>query len=83
MIEAEELGISQKNVDEMVNSANPAIQRVLGAQAGFGKALGLDEKWAYTIIKQVGNYGDSFERNVGKGSRVWFRGGLMYAIPMR
>jgi general L-amino acid transport system substrate-binding protein len=92
MIEAEELGISQRNVDEMTKSANPAIQRVLGVQAGFGKALGLDEKWAYTIIKQVGNYGDSFERNVGKGSKiglerglndVWFRGGLMYAIPMR
>ncbi|HEX2116450.1 MAG TPA: amino acid ABC transporter substrate-binding protein, partial [Alphaproteobacteria bacterium] len=55
MIEAEELGISQSNVDEMLKSSNPAIQRVLGVQPGFGKALGLDEKWAYNIIKQVGN----------------------------
>jgi general L-amino acid transport system substrate-binding protein len=92
MIEAEELGITQKNVDEMTKSANPAIQRVLGVQPGFGKALGLDEKWAYAIIKQIGNYGESFERNLGKDSKiglerglndVWFRGGLMYAIPMR
>jgi general L-amino acid transport system substrate-binding protein len=92
MIEAEELGVSQKNVDEMVNSPNPSIQRMLGVQAGFGKALGLDEKWAYSIVKQVGNYGDSFERNLGKESRIglerglndlWFRGGLMYAIPLR
>jgi general L-amino acid transport system substrate-binding protein len=92
MIEAEELGISQKNVDEMLKSPNPAIQRVLGVQPGFGKALGLDEKWTYTLIKQVGNYGDSFERNLGKSSKIglerglndlWFRGGLMYAIPMR
>ena len=92
MIEAEELGIGQKNVDEMLNSSNPAIQRVLGVQPGFGKALGLDEKWAYNIIKQIGNYGDSFERNLGKSSKIglerglndlWFRGGLMYAIPLR
>jgi general L-amino acid transport system substrate-binding protein len=92
MIEAEELGITQKNVDEMTKNPNPAIQRVLGVQAGFGKALGIDEKWAYNIIKQVGNYGDSFERNVGHHSKIgldrglndiWFRGGLMYAIPMR
>ncbi len=92
MIEAEELGISQKNVDAMLASGNPAIQRVLGVQPGFGKALGLDEKWAYNIIKQIGNYGDSFERNLGKSSKIglerglndlWFRGGLMYAIPLR
>jgi general L-amino acid transport system substrate-binding protein len=76
----------------MAKSANPAIQRVLGVQPGFGKALGLDEKWAYNIIKQIGNYGESFEHNLGKETKiglerglndVWFRGGLMYAIPMR
>ena len=92
MIEAEELGIAQANVDEMLKSTNPAIQRVLGVSPGFGKALGVDEKWAYNIIKQIGNYGESFERNLGKGSPVglerglndlWTRGGLMYAIPMR
>jgi general L-amino acid transport system substrate-binding protein len=92
MIEAEELGITQKNVDEMLKSTNPAIQRVLGVTPGFGKAVGADEKWAYNIIKQIGNYGESFERNLGKGSPVGLerglndlstRGGLMYAIPMR
>ena len=92
MIEAEELGVSQGTIFEMVKSPNPAIQRLLGVQPGFGKALGLDESWAYDIIKQVGNYGDSFERNLGKESRIgldrglndlWFRGGLMYAIPLR
>jgi general L-amino acid transport system substrate-binding protein len=92
MIEAEELGVSQGTVLEMVKSSNPAIQRMLGVQAGFGKALGLEENWAYNVIKQVGNYGDSFERNLGKESRIgldrglndlWFRGGLLYAIPLR
>jgi general L-amino acid transport system substrate-binding protein len=92
MVEAEELGLTQANVDEMLKNTNPAVQRVLGISPGFGKALGVDEKWAYNIIKQVGNYGESFERNLGKGSPVklerglndlWTRGGLMYAIPMR
>jgi general L-amino acid transport system substrate-binding protein len=92
MVEAEELGVSQKNVDEMLKSPNPSIQRMLGITPGFGKSLGLDEKWAYNVIKAVGNYGDSFERNLGKGSRIglerglndlWTRGGLMYAIPLR
>jgi len=92
MIEGEELGITQANVEEMLKSANPAIQRFLGVVPGFGKALGVDERWAYAVIKQVGNYGDSFERNLGKGSPVklerglndlWIRGGLMYALPLR
>ena len=92
MLETEELGINQKNVDEMLKNPNPAVQRVLGVTPGFGKALGLDEKWAYTIVKQVGNYGESFERHLGKGSKIglergandlWTRGGLMYAMPIR
>ena len=92
MIEAEELGITQANVDEMLKSSNPAIQRFLGVVPGFGKALGVDERWAYAVIKQIGNYGDSFERHLGKGSPVkldrglndlWTRGGLMYALPLR
>jgi len=92
MIEAEELDIGQANVDQMLSSKNPAIQRMLGVSPGFGKSLGLDEKWAYNVFKQVGNYGESFERNLGKKSRIglerglndlWTRGGLMYAIPMR
>jgi len=92
MIEAEELGIHSKNVDEMLKSANPAVQRFLGVAAGNGKALGLDEKWAYNIIKQVGNYGEVFERNVGKNTplklerglnALWKNGGLMYSPPFR
>lgn len=92
MIEAEELGINQANVEEMLKSTNPNVQRFLGVTPGMGKALGVDEKWAYTIVKQVGNYADSYERNVGKGSTIkldrgkndlWTRGGLMYALPVR
>ena len=66
-IEAEEYGITSKNVDEMMKSDNPTIKRILGVTPGMGKALGVDEKWVYNIIKQVGNYGEMFERNVGHG----------------
>ncbi|MCW0233036.1 MAG: transporter substrate-binding domain-containing protein, partial [Ferrovibrio sp.] len=92
MIEAEEYGITSKNVDEMLKSENPNIKRILGVTPGGGKALGLDEKWAYNIIKQVGNYGESFERNVGMGSplklargvnQMWSKGGALYAWPIR
>ena len=85
MLEAEEYGITSKNVDEMLKSENPTIKRILGVTPGMGKALGVDEKWVYNIVKQVGNYGESFERNVGMGSplkidrglnRLWTRGGL-------
>jgi general L-amino acid transport system substrate-binding protein len=92
MIEAEEYGITSKNVDEMLKSDNPAIKRILGVTPGMGKALGVDEKWVYNIIKQVGNYGESFDRNVGKDSplkidrglnKLWTQGGLQYAPPIR
>ena len=92
MIEAEEDGVSQANVDEMVKSPRPDVQRLLGVSGGFGKMLGVDDRWSYNVIKQVGNYGDSFERNVGKASALklergvndlWTHGGLMYAIPFR
>lgn len=92
MKEAEELGITSKNVDQMLKSEDPAIKRDLGVTAGFGKALGLEETWLYAVIKQVGNYGESFERNLGSGSKikldrglndVWTKGGLMYALPLR
>ena len=92
MIEAEEYGITSKNVDEMMKSDNPTIKRILGVTPGMGKALGLDEKWVYNIIKQVGNYGESFDRNVGAGSplkiargqnALWTQGGLQYAPPIR
>jgi len=92
MIAAEELGITSENVDEMLNSKNPKIQRFLGVIPGNGKALGLDEKWAYNIVKQVGNYGEVFERNVGVNTPLkikrglnaqWTNGGLMYAPPFK
>jgi len=94
MVTAEEFGITTANVDEMVKSENPDIKRFLGEEKDetIGKDLGLDEKWAYNIIKQVGNYGESFERNVGEGSplkikrglnALWSKGGLQYAPPIR
>jgi len=92
LIEAEELDITSKNVDEMLKSTDPQIQRFLGVSPGYGKALGLDEKWAYNIIKQVGNYSEVFDRNVGPKTPLklerglndlWTRGGIMYAIPFR
>ncbi len=91
-IQAEESGITSKNVDEFLNSKNPEIQRLLGVSAGMGKALGVDEKWAYNIIKKVGNYGEIFERNVGAQTPLklerglnglWTKGGLQYAMPIR
>jgi general L-amino acid transport system substrate-binding protein len=92
MIEAEEYGIDSKNVDEMMKSDNPTIKRILGVTPGMGKALGVDEKWVYNIIKQVGNYGEVFEKNVGSGSplkiarglnNLWTKGGIQYAPPIR
>src|SRR5471030_1922169 len=68
MLEAEEKGVTQVNVDEQAKGTDPSVLTLLGEKAGNGKALGLDEKWAYNIIKQVGNYSESFERNVGAGS---------------
>jgi general L-amino acid transport system substrate-binding protein len=92
LIEAEELGITSSNVDEMLKSADPQIQRFLGVTPGMGKALGIDEKWAYNIVKQVGNYAEVFDRNVGPKTplklerglnNLWTKGGLMYAHPFR
>jgi general L-amino acid transport system substrate-binding protein len=92
MINAEELGITSENVDAMLQSKDPMIQRFLGVTEGNGKALGLDEKFAYNIIKQVGNYGEVFERNVGvktplgieRGlNALWTNGGLMYSPPFK
>jgi general L-amino acid transport system substrate-binding protein len=92
MIGAEEKGITSQNVDTFKDSPDPEIQRMLGITPGQGKAMGVDDKWAYNVIKQVGNYGESFERNVGKGSKLkldrglnalWNKGGLMYAMPIR
>ena len=92
LLNAEEAGITQANVDEMRSSTVPDIKRLLGKEGDYGKGLGLDNDWAYRIVKQVGNYGEIFERNVGAGSRLkidrglnrlWTKGGLQYAPPIR
>jgi len=92
LMEAEEKGITQKNVDEMAKSDAPDIKRMLGATPGMGKALNLDEKWAYNAIKLVGNYGEIFDKHLGLGSplklergynNLWTKGGLIYAMPIR
>jgi general L-amino acid transport system substrate-binding protein len=92
LIAAEDMGITSKNVDEMLNSKDPNIQRFLGVTPGNGKALGLDEKWAYNIVKKVGNYGEVFEASVGEKTKLglkrglnaqWKDGGLMYSPPFK
>ena len=92
MLEAEELGLSSKSIDKEAASPNPSIQRFVGATGDIGKMLGIDNKWALNIVKQVGNYGESFERNLGPNTPVklprgvnnlWNKGGLMYAYPVR
>jgi general L-amino acid transport system substrate-binding protein len=92
MINAEELGVNSKNVDQELNSTKPDVRRLLGAEGNFGEHLGLSKDWAARIIKLVGNYGESYDRNVGSGSklnierglnRLWSKGGLQYAPPIR
>ncbi len=94
MVAAEEFGITQANLEEMKGSANPDIKRFLGEEADstIGADLGVPKDWAFQIIKAVGNYGESFERNVGQGSSLkierglnalWTKGGLQYAPPIR
>lgn len=92
MINAEELGVTSENAEKMRDSENPEIKRLLGSEGEFGKGIGLDNDWAFQAIKTVGNYGESFERNVGQGSRLkisrgqnalWRDGGLQYAPPIR
>ncbi len=92
MITAEELGVTSKNVDDMLKSENPDIRRLLGVEGDQGKGLGLPNDWAYKIIKTVGNYSEVFERNVGDDSKLkikrglnalWSKGGLQYAPPIR
>jgi len=93
LLEAEENGLTQANVDQQKStSKDPGVQRFLGINEDMGKLLGLDAEWAYRIVKQVGNYGESFERNLGSKSplnlprganNLWTKGGLMYAPPIR
>jgi general L-amino acid transport system substrate-binding protein len=92
LLTAEELGVTQANVEEQRASQNPEVRRLLGLTGDHGPLMGLDRAWAYNAIKAVGNYGEVFERNLGMGSAVklprglndlWSRGGLMYAPPVR
>jgi general L-amino acid transport system substrate-binding protein len=92
LINAEELGVSSKNLDQMLNSPNPDIRRLLGVDPVLGNALKLDPRWAYNAIKAIGNYGELFERTIGPDTpiglergmnRLWTQGGLMYSWPMR
>jgi general L-amino acid transport system substrate-binding protein len=92
LLEAEELGVTQANVDEMLGSDNPAVKRLLGVEGDFGTALGLTKEWAYQIIKHIGNYSESYERHVGPNTPIglarglnalWRDGGIQYAMPIR
>ncbi|MCG0576802.1 amino acid ABC transporter substrate-binding protein [Burkholderia cenocepacia] len=92
MFEAEEFGVTSKNVDQMRKSPNPNIQRLLGVTPGLGKGLGISDAWAYNIVKQVGNYGETYDRAMGMGSpakmprglnALYTQGGLMYGWPIR
>jgi len=92
MINAEELGISSKNIDEALKSKKPDVMRLVGTEGAYGEVLGLTRDWAVRIIRHVGNYGEVYERNVGSGSKLkiprglnqlWSAGGIQYAPPIR
>ena len=92
MVDAEEMGVTQGNVDEMAKSDKPDLKRAFGTDGNLGEQLGLTKDWFYRIIKTVGNYGESFDRNVGSGSKLqiarglnqlWNKGGIQYAPPIR
>ena len=88
-IEAEEMDLTSKNIDQKASSKDPSVQRFVGATGDIGKMLGVDNKWAYNIVKQVGNYGESFDAHLKplgftRGlNNLWTKGGLMYAPPIR
>jgi general L-amino acid transport system substrate-binding protein len=92
MLNAEELNVTKANVDEQMKSDNPEIKRLLGTEDNFGERLGLTKDWVHRIVKQVGNYGEVFDRNVGQSSplkiarglnALWTKGGIQYAPPIR
>ncbi|MGO4677031.1 amino acid ABC transporter substrate-binding protein [Bosea sp. 2YAB26] len=92
LINAEELGVTQANLAEMLKSENPEIRRLLGVEGKFGVGLGLTPDWIARIVRHVGNYGESYERNLGTGSRIglprglnnlWSKGGIQFAPPVR
>jgi general L-amino acid transport system substrate-binding protein len=87
------LGVTSKNVDDQkANSKNSEVRRLLGAEGGFGQMMGLPNEWMFNVIKQVGNYGESYERTVGMGSplklergqnQLWTKGGLLFTPPFQ
>lgn len=92
LVNAEELNITQKNIDEMLKSTNPDVKRFVGTEGNYGEQLGLPKDWAVQIVKTVGNYGEVFDRNVGANSplkierglnKLWNKGGIQYAPPIR
>lgn len=92
MINAEELGVSSKTLDQALKSSKPAVRRLLGAEGNFGEKIGLSDDWAANVVRAVGNYGESYERNVGSKSKLgiprglnelWSMGGIQYAPPIR
>ena len=91
LLTAEEFGITQANVDQMKSSQDPFVRRLLGLEGDYGKALGLDNEWAYRAIKAVGNYGEIYDRFFGPKAldlpraqnNLWSNGGLQYALPFR
>jgi general L-amino acid transport system substrate-binding protein len=92
MLNAEELGINSKNVEEMKKSSSPEIKRVLGIEGNLGEGLGLTNDWVVRIVSKVGNYAEIYDRNLGAGStlkiergvnRLWNKGGIQYAPPIR
>jgi general L-amino acid transport system substrate-binding protein len=92
LLNAEELGVTQANVEEMKSSENPEVKRLLGAEGNFGEGIGLTPDWVVRIVKSVGNYGEVFERNIGQQTplkiargqnALWKDGGLQYAPPVR
>jgi general L-amino acid transport system substrate-binding protein len=92
LLNAEELGVTQANVEEMLESENPEIRRLLGQDKNFGESIGVSQDWVVNIIKAVGNYGEIFERNIGVNTplqiqrgqnALWTKGGLQYGMPIR
>ena len=92
LINAEELGVTSGNVEEMKSSDSPRVRRLLGGEGAYGNAIGLSDDWAVRIIRHLGNYGEVFERNVGTNTKLgierglnalWNKGGIMYAPPIR
>ena len=92
MLNAEELGVTSKNIDEALKSKKPDVMRLVGTEGAYGEELGLTKDWAARIIRHIGNYGEIYERNVGAGSKLgiprglnqlWNAGGIQYAPPLR